>query len=90
MRGANMSVVGCAVVKRLATRTTSVRVFGDAFVVCLEMAIESGFLCEAFVTVGTFVGFLPSMDSLVSFKVIQTSIGLVADVTTMFHALFLG
>ena len=90
MRGANMSVVGRVVVKRLVTRTTSVRVFGEAFVVCLKMAIESGFLCEAFVTAGTFVGFLPSMDSLVSFKAIQTSKGLVAGVTTMFLALFLG
>ena len=90
MRGANMSVEGRAVVKRLATRTTSVRVLGDAFVVFLEMAIESGFLCEAFVAAGTFVGFLAAVDSLVSFKVIQTSKGLVADVTTMFPALFLG
>ena len=86
MRGANMSVVGRAVVKRFTTCTTSVRVFGDAFFVCLEMAIESGFLCEAFIAAGTFVGFLAAVDSLVSFKVIQTSKGLVADVTTMFLA----
>ena len=66
MRGANMRVVGRAVVKRLATRTTSVRVFGDAFFVCLEMAIESRLVSKPFLAAGTFVGFLPSMDSLVS------------------------
>ena len=66
MRGANMSVVGRTVVKRLATRTTSVRVFGDAFFVCLEMAIESRLVSKSFVAAGTFVRFLPSMDSLVS------------------------
>ena len=85
-----MSVVGRAVVKPLATRTTSVRVFGDAFVVCPERAIESGFLCEASVAAGTFVGFLAAVDSLVSFKVIQTSKCFPASVATMFPALFLG
>ena len=86
MRGANMSVVGRAVVKRLATRTTSVRVFGDTFVVCLEMAIESGFLCEAFVTASTFVGFLPSVDALMSLQIIETSKCFPAGVATMFLA----
>ena len=66
MRGANMSVVGSAVVKRFATCTTSKRAFGDAFVVGLEMAIESRLVSKSFVAAGTFVRFLPSMDSLVS------------------------
>ena len=66
MRGANMSVVGRAVVKCFATRTTSERAFGDAFFVCLDMAIESRLVSKPFLAVGTFVGFLPSMDSLVS------------------------
>ena len=39
MRGANMSVVGRAVVKRLATRTTSERAVGNAFVVRFQVAI---------------------------------------------------
>ena len=90
MRGANMSVVGRAVVKCFATRTTSVRVLGDAFVVCLEMAIESGFLCEAFVAAGTFVGFLAAVDSLVSFKVIQTVKSLATSLTAMFLARLFG
>ena len=44
MRGANMSVVGREVVKRLATCTTSERVLGDAFVVRFQVTIESRFV----------------------------------------------
>ena len=66
MRGANMSVVGGAVVKRLATHTTSERVLGDASVVRFQVTIESGFVSKPFLAARTFVGFLPSMDSLVS------------------------
>ena len=40
MRGANMSVVGRAVEKRLATRTTSERAVGNAFVVRFQVAIK--------------------------------------------------
>ena len=40
MRGANMSVVGCEVVKRFAARCTDKGVFCNAFFVCLEMTIE--------------------------------------------------
>ena len=36
-----MSVVGCEVVKRFATRTTSERAFGSSLVVGFEVTIES-------------------------------------------------
>ena len=86
MRGANMSVVGRTVVKLLATRTTSVRVFGDAFFVCLEVTIKIRLRLKPFLAAGTFVRFLPRMDSLVSFEVIQTSEGLATSLTAMFLA----
>ena len=41
MHGANMSVVGSTVVKRFLTRITSDSALGDAFIMCLEMVIES-------------------------------------------------
>ena len=66
MRGANMSVEGRAVVKRLATRTTSERVLGDAFVVRFQVAIEDRLVSKPFLAAGTFVWLLPIMDSLVS------------------------
>ena len=90
MRGTNMSVVGCAVVKCFATCTTSESALRGSLVVCFQVTIESGFLCEAFLAAGTFVRFLHSMDSLVSFEVIQTSKGLVAFVTTVFLARLFG
>ena len=66
MRGANMSVVGRAVVKCFATRTTSERVLGDMFFVCLEMAIKDRLVSKLLFTARTFVGFLSSMDSSVN------------------------
>ena len=66
MRVANMSVERRAVVKRLATRTTSERVLGDAFVVRFQVAIEDRLVSKPFLAAGAFVRFLPSMDSLVS------------------------
>ena len=65
-----MRVVGRAVVKRFATRTTSERTLRGSLVVRFHVSIESGFLCEAFVAAGTFVGFLPSVGALVGLEVI--------------------
>ena len=53
MRGANMSVVGRAVVKRLAKRTTSERVLGDAFVVGFQMFVQIRLRLKPFVAAGT-------------------------------------
>ena len=66
MRGANMSVVGRAVVKRLATGTTSERALDSSLVVRFQVAIEDRLVSKPFLAAGTFVRFLPSMDSLVS------------------------
>ena len=44
MQGANMSIVGCEVLKCLATRITSKCALGDVFFVCLEVTIESRFV----------------------------------------------
>ena len=66
MRGANMSVVGSAVVKRFATCTTSKRAFGDAFVVRFQVMSKVFLFPKLLVAASTFVRFLPSMDSLVS------------------------
>ena len=84
MRDANMSVVGCEVVKRLATRTTSERVLGDAFVVRFQVAIEDRLASKP------FVGFLPSVDALMGLQIIQTSKCFSAGVATILLALFLG
>ena len=65
MRGANMRVVGRAVVKRLATRTTSGRVLGDALVVSFQMFVKVRLRLKPFVAAGTFVGFLSAVNSLV-------------------------
>ena len=70
MRGANMSVAGCEVVKRLVTRTTSERVLGDAFVVRFQVAIEDRLLSKPFVAARTFVGFIPSVDALMGLQII--------------------
>ena len=64
MRGANMSVVGCAVLESFATRTTSERALGDAFVVRFQVAIKDRLVSKPFVAARTFVGFLPSVDAL--------------------------
>ena len=66
MRGANMSVVGCEVVKCFATRTTSERALDSSLIVRFHVSIESRLVNKPFLAAGTFVGFLPSMDSLVS------------------------
>ena len=64
MRGANMSVVGRAVVKCLATRTTSERALGDAFVVRFQVAIKDRLVSKPFVAAGAFVRFLAGVDAL--------------------------
>jgi len=66
MRGANMSVVGRAVVKRLATRTTGESAFGSSFVVCLEMFVQIRLRLKPFVAAGAFVRFLTGVDALMS------------------------
>ena len=64
MRGANMSVVGCAVLECFATRTTSERALGDAFVVRFQVAIKDRLVSKPFVAVGAFVRFLAGVDAL--------------------------
>ena len=64
MRGTNMSVVGCAVVKCFATSATSKRVLGDAFVVRFQVTSKVFLFPKLFVAASTFVRFLPSMDLL--------------------------
>ena len=65
MRGANMSVVRRAVVKRLATRVTGERALDSSLVVSFEMTIENRLVSKPFVAAGAFVRFLPSMNALV-------------------------
>ena len=64
MRGANMSVVGRAVVKCFATRITSERVLGDAFVVRFQVKSKVFLFPKLFATARTFVGFLADVDAL--------------------------
>ena len=70
MRGANMSVVGCEVVKRLATCTTSVGAFCSSLLVRFQVAIEDRLVSKPFVAAGTSVGFLPSVDALMGLQII--------------------
>ena len=70
MRGANMSVVGRAIVKCFATRTTGERALRDAFVVYLEMFVQIRFRLKPFVAAGAFVRFLPGVDALMSLQII--------------------
>ena len=72
------------------TCTTSERVLGDAFVVGFQMFVQIRLRLKPFFAAGTFVRFLPRMDSLVSFEVIQTSKGLATSLTPMFLARLFG
>ena len=65
MRGTNMSVVGCEVVKRFATRTTSEGALRSSLLVGFEMTIETNLLSETLITARTFEWFLPSVDTSV-------------------------
>ena len=64
MRGENMSVVGCEVVKCFATRGTSESAFGNSLVVRFQVTSDVLLFPKLFVTASTFVRFLPSVDSL--------------------------
>ena len=64
MRGANMSVVGRAVVKCFATCTTSVGALCSSLLVGFQVTSEVFLFSKLFVAAGTFVGFLPSVDAL--------------------------
>ena len=66
MSGANMSVVGRAVLKCFATGVTGEAALGDAFVVYLEMFVQIRLRLKPFVTAGTFVRFLTGVDALMS------------------------
>ena len=55
MRGANMSVIGRAVVKRFCTRITSESALRGSLLVGFQVTIESGFLCEPFLAAVAFV-----------------------------------
>ena len=63
MRGTNMSVVGCEVVKCFATCTTSEGALRSSLLVGFEMTIETNLLSETLITARTFVEFLSSMDT---------------------------
>ena len=65
MRGANMSVVGRAVVKCFTTCTTSEGALRSSLLVGFEMTIKTDLLSETLITARTFVGFLSSMDTSV-------------------------
>ena len=65
MRGTNMSVVGCEVVKCFATCTTSEGALRSSLLVGFEMTIETNLLSETLITARAFVGFLSSMDTSV-------------------------
>ncbi len=65
MRGANVSVKGCAIVERFSTGIAGEAALSDAFVVRLEMTIKGGLIGKPFVAAGTFVRFFSSMDALV-------------------------
>ena len=66
MRGANMSVVGRAVVKCFVTGGTGKRVFCNALVMRFEMSIKACLLGGTFVTASAFVRFLTVVDALMS------------------------
>ena len=66
MRGANMSVAGREVVKRLATGVTGERVFSDAFFVRFQVTSKVFLFPKLLVAASTFVRFLSSMNTLVS------------------------
>ena len=90
MRGANMSVVGRAVVKCFATRGTRESAFGRSLVVGFQVTSEVFLFPKLFVAAGTFVRFLPSMDALMGYKVIGASKYFPAGVATMFLARLFG
>ena len=57
MSSADMRVVRCPIVECFSTGCVSKRTFGSSLVVRFPVSIESGFLCEPFLTAGAFVRF---------------------------------
>ena len=91
IRGTNMSVVGCKVVKCFSTCTTSESALDEACVVCLEMAIKITLRLKPFITTRALIRYLPSMNALVSDKMIGMSKRFTTGVAMMFFAsMFLG
>ena len=70
MLGANISVVGCEVVKCFAACTTSERALRRSFVVRFQVAIKDRLVSKPFVASGAFVRFLPSVDALMGLQII--------------------
>ena len=64
--GANISIVGCEVVKTFATCTTSVSVFSNVFIVCLEMVIKGWLVSKPFLTTRARLKCLPSVNTSMS------------------------
>ena len=91
IRGTNMSIVGCKVVKCFSTCTTSESALDEACVVCLEMAIKVTLRLKPFITTRALIRYLPSMNALVSDKMIGMSKRFTTGVAMMFFAsMFLG
>ena len=89
--GTNMSVVGCKVVKCFSTCTTSESALDEACVMCLEMAIKITLCLKPFITTQALIRYLPSMNALVSDKMIGMSKRFTTGVAMMFFAsMFLG
>lgn len=61
MCGANMSIARCEVVKYFATGCIGECALRNTFVMCLEMTIEIGFICETLITVRALVQFVACM-----------------------------
>ena len=91
IHGTNMSVVGCKAVKCFSTCTTSESALDEACVGCLEMAIKITLRLKPFITTRALIRYLPSMNALVSDKMIGMSKRFTTGVAMMFFAsMFLG
>ena len=83
MRGANMSVVRCEVVKRFAARCTDKGVFCNTLVVRFEMSIKACLLGETLIATRALVRFLSSVSTLMSLEAVQAGESLAAGVAQM-------
>ena len=59
MRGANMSIVRCAVVEGFATGVTGERAFGSSLVVGFQVAVKGRLVSKPFIAARTLVRFHP-------------------------------
>lgn len=84
MRGANMSVEWCAVVKCFATCVTCERALGGSLLVGFQMFVQIRFCLKTLVASWALERFVASVDALMGLQMVWASEILTTDVTAIF------